>query len=135
MVVHWDYKCSSYPVRREIEVRIGTYTLKKGLLYPGVPPCMLNVTYILHVSCMYKLHVNYVHVCYMYVTCMLHVQVTCALCTCILYVYYMFITCPISDHTIPVSIFEVRLHWAQLFLKNPKREHLKRLDSGFRLGP
>ena len=96
---------------------------------------MLNVTYILHVSCMYKLHVNSVHVCYMYVTCMLHVQVTCALCTCILYVYYMFITCPISDHTIPVSIFEVRLHWVQLFLKNPKREHLKRLDSVFRLGP
>ena len=31
----------------------------------------------------------------------------------------MYITCPISDHTVPVSIFDVRLHWVQLFFETP----------------
>ena len=93
----------------------------------------MYITCKLHVKVTCNIHVHYVHVCYMYITCILHVQVTCTLCTCILHVYYMYITCPISDHTVPVSIFDVRLHWVQLFFETPATKIL--FDSVFRLGP
>ena len=51
------------------------------------------------------------YIMYMYVTCILHVSHMYKLHVHYVHVYYMY--------TVPVSIFDVRLHWVQLFFETP----------------